>query len=197
MRTAAAATSYAETRSTVPGYVARHPDSRRGCAAARRALTRSACALMTDSERHPVTAASLLPASRLQARSASRPNALVVIPGPHPAPPPRTTRATRSPSRASCEPPDSIGSHRSGHLDYTVIHSGGLLDVQVQSGNESDRRMPPEFSFGLHTRAAIWNRHHTPQLRPDTLVSDFNCILVDDGLIIYIEFYFLHVEWQN
>ena len=78
-----------------------------------------------------------------------------------------------------------------------MIHSGGLLDVQVQSGNESDRRMPPEFSFGLHTRAAIWNRHHTPQLRPDTLVFDFNCILVDDGLIIYIEFYFLHVEWQN
>ena len=62
LRSADATTSHAGTRSTVPGSVARHPDSRHGCATARRALTRGACALMTDSERHPVTAASLLPA---------------------------------------------------------------------------------------------------------------------------------------
>ena len=54
IRTAAATTSYAKTRSTVPGSVARHPDSRHGYATARRALTGGACALMTDSERHPV-----------------------------------------------------------------------------------------------------------------------------------------------
>ena len=65
LRTADAATSHAGTRSTVPGSVARHPDSRHGCATARRALTRGACALMTDSENHPVTAASLLPTNPL------------------------------------------------------------------------------------------------------------------------------------
>ena len=59
IRTADAATSHAGTRSTVPRSVARHVDSRHGCAATRRALTRGAHALMTDSERHPVTAASL------------------------------------------------------------------------------------------------------------------------------------------
>ena len=54
LRTANAATSHAGTRSTVPGSVARHPDSRHGCATARRALTRSARALMTDSDRSAV-----------------------------------------------------------------------------------------------------------------------------------------------
>ena len=64
LRTADAANSCAETRSTVPGSVARHPHSRHGCATTRRALTRGAYALMTDSETHPVTAASFLPAIR-------------------------------------------------------------------------------------------------------------------------------------
>ena len=61
LHTADAATSHAGTRSTVPGSGARHPDFRHGCATTRRAITRGACALMTDSERQPVATASLLP----------------------------------------------------------------------------------------------------------------------------------------
>ena len=83
-----AAPSHAGTRSTVPGSVARHPDSRRGCATARRALTRGACALMTDSERAPVTAASLLPVAGLALS--------------HPRRASRTPRAVFPPDQASC-----------------------------------------------------------------------------------------------